>query len=272
VLLTYGAVLRPGRGADSAGEHGVALAASRDAFAARRYQDALDPTLALTKAFPNQQVYAERLAAIYHGLGRRGDEAAAWEQFVNVSPTPVEACPQMPEAYAAAGSPDRALDAFERCVKFEPKNTDMLFFLGRFHEHAGRREQAAAAYRQAAELDGSTDSRLGLARVDLHAGRLQDADRAARVVLATQPDNADALLVAGLAAQRLGRTADARRDLTRALAVAERYVDVHIALGVLEFSAGRTADAGRHFRRALELDPARRGELQIWLDRVGGQS
>jgi tetratricopeptide (TPR) repeat protein len=274
VLAVYTAVLHPARSAAS-GDGAAAeqwLAASRDAFESGRYADALQPTLALTEAFSNQQVYAQRLALIYQQLGRRAEEAAVWERVVNISPTPVEACPALPDAYVAAGAPDRALDAFERCLGFDPRNTDMMFYLGRFHERAGRRDRAAELYRDAIRIEPkAADSRLGLARLDLNAGRLAEAESAARGVLSSSPDNVDALLVAGLAAQRQGKRHPARQDLTRALTLAERYVDVHVALGILEYSDGRVAEAGRHFRRAVEIEPARRPQLAEWLARVEEQ-
>ena len=49
-----------------------------------------------------------------------------------------------------------------------------------------------------------------------------------------------------------------------------RYVDVHVALGRVEASAGRRAEARRHFERALELDPSRRNEIAVWLERTAG--
>ena len=57
-------------------------------------------------------------------------------------------------------------------------------------------------------------------------------------------------------------------DLERALAAAEDYVDVHVALGRVEAGAGRRAEARRHFERAIELEPSRRAELAVWLERV----
>ena len=87
-------------------------------------------------------------------------------------------------------------------------------------------------------------------------------------MLARFPSNADALLLAGLVAERQGRQQDARKYLERALAAAEDYVDVHIALGRVEAGAGRRAEARRHFERAVELDPSRRAELAVWLERV----
>ena len=84
------------------------------------------------------------------------------------------------------------------------------------------------------------------------------------------PDNPDAHLMQGLALQRLGRRGDARAALERAAALSATYVDVHVALGVLDFTDGRFADARARFTRALELDPGRRLELQVWLDRLDG--
>jgi len=271
VLAIYSSVLRSTAPADDAAPAAERWASlSRDAYAAGQFERALPPTLELTKAYPHQHIYFERLAVIYQRLGQRTNEAAAWEAFVNLSPTPIEACPAMPDAYVAGGDQARARDAFERCARFEPGNGDMLFYLGRFHERAGHGDLAASAYRQAvASGIGNHDSQLGLARLELRAGQPDLAERSARAVLQMDGDNADALLVAGLAAQRLGRGADARRDLSRALQVASDYVDVHIALGILDFSEARVEDARKHFRRAVDLDPGRRAELDLWLRRVG---
>jgi hypothetical protein len=41
-----------------------------------------------------------------------------------------------------------------------------------------------------------------------------------------------------------------------------------MALGMRDYSEGRQAEAHVRFARALALDPARREELQVWLDRT----
>ena len=274
VLTVYGAVLgsaEPHRPPSNEADAERLFEASRMAFEANRFAEALPPTLELTRAWPNQQIYLRRLAQIYHHLDRCGDEAAAWERAVEVSPTPIDTCPALPEAYVCAGQPDRALDAYERCAAFDRTNTDMLFYLGRARERAGRVDLAEAAYRDAVRVDANhADSLLGLARLDLRAGRLDQAARTASEVLKANPDHADALLVAGTAAQRGGQPSEARQHLQRALAIAEHYVDVHIALGVTDVDDGRPAEARRHFARALQLDPLRRTELAVWLERTGG--
>lgn len=277
VLSLYGTVLlRPRVSTDPAETSNASaerwLAESRDAFEAARYDAALQPTIALTRAFPNQQVYSERLALIFQHLGRHAEEAAAWERVVAVSPTPVEACPALPDAYVrAAGFSDAALDAFERCAAFEPRNADMLFNLARARERAGRTDKAEGAYREALRIDSANgDSQLGIARLDLRAGRVEQAGHAAAAVLQSFPDDTDALLIAGISAQRSGRLGDARRHLERALTVAEHYVDVHLAIGIVDFSEGRVADARRHFERVIELEPSRRAEVAVWLERTKG--
>jgi tetratricopeptide (TPR) repeat protein len=102
----------------------------------------------------------------------------------------------------------------------------------------------------------------------LRANRVADARRAADAVLVRDPSNADALLVAGLAAEREGKLQDARAFLERALAAADTYIDVHIALGRIDEGQGRHVEARRHFERALELDPSRRDEVAVWLERT----
>jgi tetratricopeptide (TPR) repeat protein len=274
VLVAYLIVLRPGSAAEGADQSRVSaarwLAASRDAFEAKRYQEALEPTLALTRALPNQQVYIERLALIYQHLGKAAEEAAAWERMVAISPTPWDACPALPDAYVRAeGWSPAALDAFERCAAYEPSNPDLLFYVGRARERTGRAGGAEEAYHKAIAINpADADSQLGLARIDLRAGRVAEAARAAEAVLKAYPNHADALLVAGMSAQRQGRMADARRHLERALSIAEHYVDVHIALGIVDFGEGHVADARRHFERAVQLDPARRTEVAVWLERT----
>jgi tetratricopeptide (TPR) repeat protein len=274
VLFAYAWALKPSPAAVPVANQPDAqveqwLAASNDAYAAGRYTDALEATSRLVARFPAQQVYAERLARILGKLNRAGDEAAAWERVIDASPTPVDACPAIGDAYARAGERQKSIEAFERCVSFDPRNSELLFFLGRAYESTGRTADALDRYTRAAALDASNaDVELGLARLALRENRVAEAGRAAAAVLARFPSNADALLLAGLAAEREGRSQDARGYLERALAAAEGYVDVHIALGRVDAAAGRRAEARRHFERALELDPSRRAEIAVWLERT----
>jgi len=135
--------LRPGSAAlDSA------LVASRDAFVARRFEEALSPTLKLVEALPGQPMYLERLALTYQALDRSGDEARTWEEFVDASATPVDGCPMLAEAYRRLGDEPAALERYERCLSFDPKNVDMLLHLGQAYLRAGRRRDARRVLEQ----------------------------------------------------------------------------------------------------------------------------
>jgi tetratricopeptide (TPR) repeat protein len=128
----------PGAPGETGSDAGVEawIALSTKAFAEGHYADALDPTTKLVERFPSQVVYLDRLARIHGKLDRPADEAADWERFVDVSPTPADACPALGNAYARAGQPEKSLDAFRRCVAFDPRNAELQFFLGLACERA----------------------------------------------------------------------------------------------------------------------------------------
>jgi tetratricopeptide (TPR) repeat protein len=149
------------------------IEASRVAFTAGRYADALEPTERLTMQFPTQAVYFDRLARIQQRLGRPQREARAWESVFRTSPTPEDACPMLAAAYERIPDPVRALEAYERCVQVSPSDPDMLLFLGRAYNAAGRAEPAREALEKALAIDAEyPDVHLVLGIRDFEDGRL----------------------------------------------------------------------------------------------------
>jgi tetratricopeptide (TPR) repeat protein len=242
-------------------------------IAAGQWAEALTPMQSLSDTYPENHVYSARLAEIYEHLKQPAKEAAAWERFVATSPNADEACPRLPEAYRASGDLAKAIDAFGRCLRFAPDDPQMQFYAAHAAEWKDDWATAAALYQQAATSDPKNmDVQIGLGRVALHDGRLDDARRLADQVLTVQ-DDADAALVAGLATMRAGQLDDARRYFERGLARSESYADLHYFMGELDARQGLTADARRQFERALALDP-NRAEFKARLaeiNRSGGQ-
>ena len=144
--------------ATSAAASGIAEATLRDidasqvAFSAGRYAEALEPTERLSSQFPSQALYFDRLARIQRELGRPRDEARALEGVFRASPTPEDACPMLAVAYEKIPDPAGALDAYERCVEVDPKNPDMLLFMGRAYNGAGRAEEARQVLERAVAI------------------------------------------------------------------------------------------------------------------------
>ena len=223
---------------------------------AGRYDRALEPTLALTRSFPTSQIYLGQLASIYHHLDRPKEEAEAWERFLAVAPTPVEACPQIGDAYRKQRLFPQAIDAFNRCLAFDPDNPDMLFYAGHAAEWEGTWERAAELYGRALAMDARhIDSRIGMARVKLHKAEYDAARKEGLAALAQAPDDRDAALVIGLSYLRQGHLLEARQYFERGIRGDDAYADFHLLLGVVEEEEGHPDAARRQYARAIALDP-----------------
>lgn len=152
------------------------LESSRIAFEARRFAEALAPTERLTTELSSQAVYHERLARILKELDRPADEARAWERMMAVTPTPIDACPMIAEAYQRAGRADAALAAIERCAALPPVNPDFLVLQGQALLQMGRPADARRAFERGLAIDQSyPDLHLLLGIRQLDDGELPEA-------------------------------------------------------------------------------------------------
>jgi tetratricopeptide (TPR) repeat protein len=118
-----------------------------------RFAEALPVALELQRAHEDDPLVAYWLATIFHGLDRPRDEVAAWQTYIRVSTTPLDACPAIAEAYERLGDSARALEQYRRCVDYDPSEPDSLVDLAEASERAHNAGQALAAYRSAALLD-----------------------------------------------------------------------------------------------------------------------
>jgi tetratricopeptide (TPR) repeat protein len=238
--------------------------AARGDITKGEFELALHPSLELHKQFPQNHVYMEQLATVYGHLRKYADEAAMWEEYLVYSPVPIEGCPQVGVAWRNLGQTAKAMDAFRRCLGFEANNPDVFYQLAYTSERSDPKT-AEATYRKGLQY-APTDSDLilGLGRVQLRQGNTAMAEKAAQAVLARLPDNADALLLAGLALSRLDKTEDARRLLEHGAAVSPGYTDIHLALAALAERRRDIPGAIAKYERVLQLDPEN-GEASIRL-------
>ncbi len=244
-------------------------AASQRAMSTEAWDDALALTLDLVSRYGEHPDYVARLAEIYNRMHRATDETAAWERFMAVSPHPDRACPMVGRAYRGLGQYDAAVDAFLRCLAADPANVKLVYFAGLGYEWAGQLPAARQYYTRAiAMAPPGHDYRVSLARLDLHQGHLREARDRAAAVLAQVPTHTEGALVAGLAEQRAGHRDGARKFLELAARLAPEYFDVRLALGILDYTESRVPQARGHFEAAFLSDPARRAEVQPWLDRT----
>ncbi|MBV8538915.1 MAG: tetratricopeptide repeat protein [Alphaproteobacteria bacterium] len=88
------------------------------------------------------------------------------------------------------------------------------------------------------------------------AGRLDEAERLYRQILAADPGHAPALVHLGLIAQANGAVDSAEALLMRALDLRPRLAEAHFHLGNLYRAGRRLAEAGRCYRAAIDCAPA----------------
>jgi tetratricopeptide (TPR) repeat protein len=124
-------------------------------LADQRYEQALPLAKELQTKYPNEPLIELWLAAIYRGMQRYADEAQAWERFIEIGSAPDEACPGLANAYAMSKPNQPDLAAHERCTTLDARDPERLLDYGVALELAGKRDEALAVFRRAAELDPS---------------------------------------------------------------------------------------------------------------------
>jgi Flp pilus assembly protein TadD len=120
---------------------------------ARRYREALPLVTALHENYPREPIVTLWLARVRGELADWSGAADAWEEYLRLSPSPLSACPALPDAYDRLGRVDRAVNAYERCAELDPDDPARHIDLGRAYQRAGREALALACYQRAAALD-----------------------------------------------------------------------------------------------------------------------
>lgn len=139
---------------------------------------------------------------------------------------------------ASANRIDDAVALFRKIVAQSPAMIEAWTQLGDTLARAGRTDEAIAAYREAIARApvASPDLILPLGNLDLQAGRLDDAQRAGELTLASEPRRAQTLLA---------RVALARRDFASAARYAQAVADEPAGVLLLaEIAAARGDYAG----------------------------
>jgi tetratricopeptide (TPR) repeat protein len=222
------------------------------------YQDALQPTLRLYKAYPENHIYIGRLADIYAQLGQYGEEAGYWEKYMDYAPTPIEACPQFGQAYWKQGEKfeTKAIAAYQRCLALDPSNTDSIFYLAHALEMSSQWPQAAEQYQKGLAISPSyTDLTLGLARCQLRMDKPDSARKLIVPVLNQHPTNSGAMLVLGMYYLHQENYAGAKKVLTSGSQLVPSDPDFPVLLARVADQMSDNAEALRQYSRIVELKP-----------------
>ncbi len=133
--------------------------------------------------------------------------------------------------------------------------SDELFDEALEHHDNGRREEAAALYLRAIELDPKDPVLyFNLANVQYEQGLLDDS--CATYLAATQldPQYVEAWNALGCVLSQMGRSKEAVVAFRRAIELVPDYGDAHFNLASELEQIGEFASANKHWRRYVELD------------------
>jgi len=156
-----------------------------------------------------------------------------------------------------AGRLDRADKEIVRVLAESPGSADAHRLLCEIRRVQGRRDEAVAACRSAADLAPSrADLRLELG--DLLAQRddgVDEALRSYRSAAEADPNNPRPHVSMGSLYERRGRLREAEAEYREALALNPNVVQANAGLGAVLFTTGRLAEARGYLSRAIELRP-----------------
>ena len=145
-------------------------------------------------------------------------------------------------------------DRLAEAARLNPYDSGTYLRLAQVESTAGDPAAAAAALRRAVDVNPQSPF---LAQALVHrlieANQFDEAYRQCQAMLARWPDDVNALVNAGVLANRLGDAAAAERWWTQAVArdPSQRRVHLYLAEGL--DARGATRDALAHYRRYLEL-------------------
>lgn len=276
-LGAWGLHVRTGLEASDASGDGLSLERARSLqdrshalLGQGREDEALPLLQQLHDAFPDNPIYLRELAEIHDARGEWQTEVGLWERYLELSPTPWDACPKLGDAYRKLGKQAESIRAFERCLATQPRDPDLIFYLAHAYERAGRFLEARTTYRRGLEVAPDyPDLQLGLARMEVFIGDPARAQGLAESVLRKRPASAEALLVLGMALRSRHRLDEAAAVLRRGLAISPDSVDLLTVLGGVAEQLDRRAEAIACYRRALRQEPGSEA-LKKRLDRLGG--
>jgi len=154
---------------------------------------------------------------------------------------------------------EEAIDAFQRCLKLDPKDVKAEDNLGLSYQGLGRNEEAAAAFRQAIEWQAGSALKdpgpyINLGALLIETGKPAEALPFLLEARAIAPRDVKARRELGKAYMALNRLDEAQPELEKAVALAPNSAPGHFVLGQLYRKRGMVEKAKAEFGRYAELN------------------
>jgi Tfp pilus assembly protein PilF len=161
----------------------------------------------------------------------------------------------------ASGDYARAALEFKTAAQADPNDAETYYQAALAYIGTQELRPALAALRKATELNPKhTLAQIKLSEMlsaaPRNSGLLQNAERRMEALLASSPDNTDALSALAFAELRLGQFGDAEKHLSQALAIGPANLKAAVGLAQVRIAQNRPADAEAILRNATAQKPA----------------
>lgn len=186
------------------------------------------------------------------------DKAIKWYEQVDRGESFLESQLRIAYLIAQKGDVDLAIAGLRNISARGPAQTLRVYLVeGQLLRDAGRHKDAMEVFNTGLEeLPDNNDLLYSRAMVAEKLDQLDLMESDLKRVLASEPDNVDALNALGYTlADRTRRYDEASGYIRRALELRPDSHYVLDSMGWLQYRLGNYADAAKHLRRALELNP-----------------
>lgn len=211
----------------------------------------------MSAAVSDQRVKAMLTAAVMHHNAERYAKALPhFRKYLKRRPDDVAALNMASFAAFQSDHADIALGWLNTAKEAAPDDPQTFYNLGLVSQSVGRYEEAANAYRRAAELDpylASAHYNLGTVLTQL--GLLNDAIAAFDKAIEAEPEHGKALSSKAYILRTNGKADEAVAVYGRAASILFGDSEVLVGLGKSLQDAGRVTEAASTFARAVDANP-----------------
>lgn len=187
---------------------------------------------------------------------KAAEKATRKEKPSATSPDAVAVLMEEGRKLRTSGSLAGAERAYRKALRLAPANTDVLVALALTEAGLGKFEEAARSLDAALKIrPGLVDARLGQVRLAMWHGDTARARALIVEVLASAPNNSEALALDARIALLAGQHEQAARTFERAADIDPRNVEALVGLGDVRRAQGDDIGSREAYRQALALQP-----------------
>jgi tetratricopeptide (TPR) repeat protein len=237
------------------------IAFGRVLISLQNYSDAAPVVLEYTRHRPEDAQGFYALGQAYQGLKRSDAAVDALERAVVLDPRDSAIRFDLGMLLASTGKTNAAIPQLQAAERIDPSNISPHNELAVLLERTGDREGARVERAKLAALKSESDKESAIAGFNEKAGEYLSAGNAKAAAesygnaLQLNPRDAKLHYNLSLALDRLGEFSSERKELARTIELNPNLAVAQNQLGLLALRSGQQAEAEQRFKKTLAIDP-----------------